>query len=180
MTKTKPKSKSKPAPEPGDPVLAASLVARVVELDDVRLRSVAASAAAHPRELVKQDLILENLLQRQAYSYDEAKNLLTVELTLTVAMRPDRKGRKARARPEGPALAIEATYSLDYSLTAPPPPPAERARFFGAFAEVNATFNAWPFLRELVQSVTARMGLPPLTLPVYRVPRPGPKPVAGR
>ncbi len=38
-----------------------------------------------------------------------------------------------------------------------------------AFGEVNAVFNAWPYWRELVQSSLARMLLPPLTLPVFRV-----------
>ena len=38
-----------------------------------------------------------------------------------------------------------------------------------AFGEVNAVFNAWPYWRELVQASLARMLLPPLTLPVFRV-----------
>jgi hypothetical protein len=39
-----------------------------------------------------------------------------------------------------------------------------------AFAEFNATFNAWPFWREFVQSMTARMGLPAVVVPLLPVP----------
>ncbi len=37
-----------------------------------------------------------------------------------------------------------------------------------AFADLNALFNVWPYWREYVQSITTRMGLPGLVLPVYR------------
>lgn len=38
-----------------------------------------------------------------------------------------------------------------------------------AFGKVNGLFNIWPYWRELVQSITTRMALPPLTLPVLHV-----------
>lgn len=39
-----------------------------------------------------------------------------------------------------------------------------------AFADVNGVFNAWPYWREVVDSAFARMELPRLVMPVYRVP----------
>ena len=39
-----------------------------------------------------------------------------------------------------------------------------------AFAQFNATFNAWPYWREFVQSMTGRMGLPVVTVPILPVP----------
>jgi len=39
---------------------------------------------------------------------------------------------------------------------------------FKCFAEQNAIFNAWPYWREFIQSMTTRMQLPPLILPVHR------------
>jgi len=39
-----------------------------------------------------------------------------------------------------------------------------------AFATFNATFNAWPYWREFVQSMTSRMGLPSVVIPVLPVP----------
>lgn len=43
-----------------------------------------------------------------------------------------------------------------------------------AFAQVNVLYNAWPYWRELVQDMAARMGLPRLVVPVFRVARPTP------
>ena len=43
------------------------------------------------------------------------------------------------------------------------------------FAKMNGVFNAWPYWREYVQNVTVRMGLPALTVPVFRVFKPKPK-----
>ena len=40
---------------------------------------------------------------------------------------------------------------------------------FKAFAEINGVYNAWPYWREFVQNATVRMGLPSLTIPVWRV-----------
>ena len=37
-----------------------------------------------------------------------------------------------------------------------------------AFGEMNGIYNVWPYWREFVQSMTVRMGLPPLTVPVFR------------
>jgi hypothetical protein len=38
-----------------------------------------------------------------------------------------------------------------------------------AFAKTNGMLNIWPYWREYVQSATLRAGLPPLTLPLFRV-----------
>ena len=62
-------------------------------------------------------------------------------------------------------LRIEAQFVLRYRVTS----------FEGlkkvnidAFGKLNGLYNAWPYWREFVQSTTVRMGLPPLTVPVYR------------
>lgn len=38
-----------------------------------------------------------------------------------------------------------------------------------AFAKINGIYNAWPYWRELVQNLTCRMGILPITVPVFRV-----------
>jgi len=40
--------------------------------------------------------------------------------------------------------------------------------FFEIFSVLNLPLTTWPFFRELVNSTTARMGIPPLTLPLHR------------
>lgn len=63
-------------------------------------------------------------------------------------------------------LRIEATFELVYSV---PPRPRPKADEVNAFCKTNAMFNSWPYWREFVQGTVARMGLPPLTLPFFRV-----------
>jgi len=43
------------------------------------------------------------------------------------------------------------------------------------FAFANGTYHSWPFVRQLVFDLTARMGYPPYTLPVFQF---NPKPKA--
>jgi len=40
-----------------------------------------------------------------------------------------------------------------------------------AFAQVNGVFNAWPYFREIIQTASARMDLPPIVIPLYRRPK---------
>ncbi len=36
------------------------------------------------------------------------------------------------------------------------------------FVQLNAVFNAWPYFREILQSILSRMNLPTITLPLFR------------
>jgi len=51
---------------------------------------------------------------------------------------------------------------------------------FDAFGKTNGIYNAWPYWRELVQNTVARMCLPPLTIPVFRLLPPKLKKVKAR
>ncbi len=64
------------------------------------------------------------------------------------------------------ALLVEASYGLLYTLKNDQGVNYEKAKAFG---EVNGVYNAWPFWREYVYTTLARMGLPPVTLPVFRI-----------
>ncbi len=66
-------------------------------------------------------------------------------------------------RPEKAPLHIDVTFSLTYSLTSLDEIDEEKV---DAFGKMNAVYNAWPYVREFVQSTLVRMGLPALTLPV--------------
>jgi len=39
---------------------------------------------------------------------------------------------------------------------------------FDIYANNNLTLNTWPYVRELIYNITARMDLPPLTLPFFK------------
>lgn len=62
-------------------------------------------------------------------------------------------------------MQIRATFALTYTLKESNKVTPEMAQAFG---EVNGAYNAWPFWREFVYSTMARMGLPPLVMPVFR------------
>lgn len=72
----------------------------------------------------------------------------------------------AKGGDDNVVLRIEAAFVLIYevpSFDGLQPPNIK------AFGEMNGIYNAWPYWREYVQSVTVRMGLPPFTVPVFRL-----------
>jgi hypothetical protein len=76
---------------------------------------------------------------------------------------------------EGPEVQIDATFEVVYSFP-PETTPVPAADEMQAFAETNALMNCWPYWRELVQTMVAKMGLPPLVVPLLRWVPPPPKP----
>lgn len=69
--------------------------------------------------------------------------------------------------PKGdPILQIQAKFLLTYRIR------SFRGlsdAAFQQFGEMNAVYNAWPYWREFTQNTTSRMGIDPLTLPVFRI-----------
>jgi len=65
-----------------------------------------------------------------------------------------------------PDLFIEAHFLLVYKLTSATGLEPENLQ---AFADLNGRFNAWPYWREFVQTMTTRMGLPALTVPSLKI-----------
>ena len=71
---------------------------------------------------------------------------------------------------------IVSRYALVYDLRPGYVPPQQE---LDAFKDGNAIFHCWPYTRELVQSMTMRMGLPIPPLPFLRLaPKPEPKKAA--
>jgi hypothetical protein len=68
--------------------------------------------------------------------------------------------------PDEPVVSLVASYLIEYVSAKPIKVSKED---LDAFAPATATFNVWPYFREFVQSATCRMGLPPLTLPFFRM-----------
>ncbi len=70
---------------------------------------------------------------------------------------------------EPPALLFDITcaFDLEYMLDDKTYQPSPES--ITAFKDGNALFNCWPYVREFVQSATARMGLNPPPLPFLRV-----------
>ncbi|MBZ5525409.1 MAG: hypothetical protein LAP21_24555 [Acidobacteriia bacterium] len=64
-------------------------------------------------------------------------------------------------------IQIDASFDLVYRYPEDIDPPTEVE--LQAFAETNALLNCWPYWRALVQDMVARMGLPPMVLPLFRL-----------
>lgn len=70
-------------------------------------------------------------------------------------------------------FTMKVVINADYFL--PATMPEEAKADFGAFSETNAMIHVWPYFRELVQSTTWRMGLPPFPMPLFRITDGNPK-----
>ncbi len=88
---------------------------------------------------------------------DEKRIVVTPRFTLEVR----KEGQEA------PTLSIQARFVISYSLDRIDDLKPENVK---AFAGTNGVYNAWPYWREFVQNTVARMGLQPLTIPVFRLP----------
>jgi len=63
-------------------------------------------------------------------------------------------------------VTAQGDFELIYALESPS---QLKQTHYDAFARTNAIFNVWPYWREFVQSATVRLGLPALTLPLFRL-----------
>lgn len=61
-------------------------------------------------------------------------------------------------------MAIECTFQLEYRSAFP-----FTDEFFQAFADAALLLQVVPYVREFVQAMTLRMGIPPLTLPMVKL-----------
>lgn len=136
-------------------------VARDVQLDAILLRKaqvtsdVDLEAAANHLDVSQQ--------HRSSYTFDGERSRIAV----TVALRLQLTDSESR----GPVvLSVSAEYRLLYSVPAGKTYRPEALKYFG---ELNGLVNIWPYWRELIHTVAARVGLGSITLPVYRaVPKP--------
>lgn len=65
-----------------------------------------------------------------------------------------------------PVIFIDASFILSYAIENFEGLTQEG---FEQFANLNGIYNAWPYWREFVQNTIVRMGLPSLSIPVFRI-----------
>lgn len=68
-----------------------------------------------------------------------------------------------------PVILIDASFLLSYKIENFE---GLTQKGFEQFAKLNGIYNAWPYWREFVQNTIVRMGLPPLSIPVFRIVEP--------
>lgn len=136
----------------------ATVVSERVDIEDIRLVETTARFFGTDQEFPDQ---VHTFVSREARA--EAKdNRIRVFLTFRLRAEATRN----EDEPNRDFLRIDAVFALTYSVSTLEGLSKEN---LSAFGELNGTFNAWPYWRELVQNFTVRMGLPGLTIPALKV-----------
>ena len=137
----------------------ASLVSRSVQIESVTLSGVS----------MKTDLWDETgsaplrLSQRYRARYDlldSDSNTVFVRLDFRFEAYSNRE-----PEPDHRVADIEAEFLVVYRTKATSAFPVDALQHF---AELNGTYNAWPYWRELVQNMTVRAGMSGITVPVFK------------
>ena len=133
-------------------------IVSVVQIEGVRLREAFCRSGIRPSEIAE---TIRVKTSRNAAVVKEPGDdgSLRIETTFGFEVRSDSEEEALQAE-------VRGTFELSYQV-----PNGEKfsPEELKAFAEFNAVFNAWPYWRELVQTSLARMSLPVLTVPVFRV-----------
>jgi len=124
------------------------------ELQDVQLLDCAASVSETNTQLEGR-LRLGLEMETGALNVSEGNAALWVRISIFG------DPTDAPEQPERHRFEVVCRYALTYALR---PGYAPSPQEVDAFKEGNAVFHCWPYSRELVQNMTARMGLliPPL------------------
>jgi len=150
-------------PDPQSLYQLAATLAREVDLRSIHTLAISGSLVQPGAEVAALAAAGGGNLQLRSehrHAFDEAAGTLTAELAFILGIGPtEPKGREV--------VHIEAKFVLVYGVKTAPAP-AGRAKVFEAFVAVNGVYNAWPYLREVVSSLGARLGAPSVLLPVFR------------
>jgi preprotein translocase subunit SecB len=88
---------------------------------------------------------------------NKTENKIKVEANFSVKVTEENTNREI--------FNINSSFLLFYSISKR----CEDEDSIKEFIDRNVRLNAWPFGREIINSMTARMGLPPLTIGLYKV-----------
>ncbi len=155
MAKKKVKTK---ALKRGNKTTAGLLVSDRVQLKDVRLISC------------KCDQIPEATLGKKLYNInystevqvDKKNGYIIVTAKFHFEAFTESKTQK-------PVILIDASFLLAYKIENFE---GLTQKGFEQFANLNGIYNAWPYWREFIQNAVTRMGLPSLSIPVFRIVEP--------
>lgn len=127
-------------------------LASLVDLEDVRLRRCRAEMHSEP-----EGSLLYSISHATHWSLNKERDQLTVEICYSLHSHEE-------SETDHELVSVEVTFALAYRLKSP---------FLddecSLFARINAVHNSWPYLREFLQSMTARMSVPVLTIGSFSV-----------
>ena len=129
-----------------------------VEIEGVRLvEATAETKVRSPEDTGAVDLLVNRTAGISEHQENENGMFFVVATIRTQLVSEQAK--------EEPLVSIETSFELQYRL---PEGFRVEPQTLTTFAETNGIYNAWPYWREFVQSTLARMGLPPVVLPLLR------------
>ncbi len=162
-------AESSPPGHRQDPIDLAIVISDRVQIRNVSLVGTHASRADASR-FPQEGLAFKHTVTPGGVVRRESESQIDVRLSFTLTSIKDDQVEL------DPILLIEATFVLTYILDSWN---GVDERNLTAFAATNGVYNAWPYWREYLQSTTVRMGIPPITAPVFRFsaspPSPEPK-----
>ena len=135
-----------------------SRIVAVIQIESVRLREAFWRSTVRPTDIAE-TIRVKTSRNTEVIQEPGDEGSLQIEAMFSLEIRSDSEEETLQAE-------IRGNFELSYQI-----PDGENfsAEELAAFAEFNAVFNAWPYWRELVQTSLARMSLPVLTVPVFRV-----------
>jgi len=127
---------------------AASRVAKRVDIREIRLTDLQMNLKGDPTKM--------GLVPTYEHRCAPAKvegNTIEVACSYTFKIRSE----------DEDLAAASMTYRIVYTLIGDEP--ADQSDI-DQFAKANGAYHSWPFVREMIFSLTSKMGFPPYTLPV--------------
>lgn len=119
-----------------------------IQLENILIKNINAKI---DHEILKEGLKI-NINDKSSYTETEDGFVVEDKFSLS-SLNKDRKI----------ALKIECTYILSFTSSC-----KITQDFFDVYKEISLPLNVWPFFREIVNSMTSRMNIPPLTLPLLK------------
>ena len=136
----------------------ASLVARTVQIKSVNLASVAMKTHFVDEPPGGRIRLSQRFRAGNVPPGESGTILVPVDFRLEAV-----SGNEGE--PDRPVFDLRATFIVTYRTSGSRTFPADAMTHF---ATLNGTHNAWPYWRELVQSMTMRAGMSGITVPVFR------------
>jgi hypothetical protein len=165
MTVTKTKREQRPhAISPAGPANVYDALDKLVGMADLLgVNLVRVDAQLHPEKLQRSNEDLQLIVAPAEFraGFDPKNAILQCGVKLRLQVATDGADQSSSV------LEVTAEYINNYGV--PKDAPVSDA-VMRLFASRTAVFNAWPFFRELAHSLVARMNLPPLVLPLFRLP----------
>ncbi len=134
----------------------ATKVSERVEIQDIRL--LASTSRQTP--LASSPQIEVRFSHQVEINVDRDKSLVAVVPRFVMQACPTTQ------KDQEIAVEVEAVFLLTYSIS---DLKGLSQTHYESFAQTNGVYNAWPYWREYLQNAITRMGLPVLTVPVFRI-----------